>query len=492
MYSFGGPNRVGEGEGEVIGAGVAEPELLAAVIGPDLDGLTAQTALKQLREQCLYLHFDGARYVFKTTPNVNMLLEEEAEYNVKDPEVRQTIRDDLENRLAGRAAIVWPEHSAKIPDKEPRFLMAYMPLEFVQQGDAAQNAAAIEYLTRWGDGQRHYRNGVALAVPDIRQIESLRRAARYLKAVELLRAKRRQHNLTPEQMEQLKEREGTEKSVLESAMRGLYKTVYLPQMVDRAVMLEKLEIGGRPLGTTGIHERLMELLTVVVRRVHQTLTPAKLIDLLRLGERSIGDESASLGISAERIRDTFFEVLSFPRLQDETALKRAIIAGVKDGTFGYAGRADRIESGRLREGSDYRIGRAQVAIRKDLRDDEIDLSSGFIVLPAGIEAEAPVPPAETSATVAPSTETLTGGVTYQATPVGVAPAVSKTHVRFKVTLNRQQVYASFQAFANLAEKAGTIEVIVDAQTLQGFDPVWLRNAVIEPLEEADARVQDVD
>ena len=494
MYSFGGLNRPGENTGEIIGTGVTEPELLAAVIGPDLDSITAETALKQLRDQCLYLHFDGVRYVFKTTPNVTKLLEDEAEFSVKEEEVRKTIKDDLENRLAGRAAIIWPEHSAKIPDREPRFLMTYLPLEFVQQSDSAQKAIATEYLMRCGDGPRHYRNGLALAIPDGRQIESLRRAARYLKAVELLRNKRRQLNLTTEQMDQLKEREGTEKSVLESSMRGLYTTVYLPQVSGGAVTLEQLDTGGRPLSATGIHERLMELLTVVVRRVHPLLTPAKFMELLQLGEQINQDEMASLGTSAERIRDMFFEVPGFPRLLDETALKRVIIAGVKDGLFGYAGRADRIDADRLREKSEYRVAREQVIIRKDLRDDEIDLSSGFIVLPAGIAPETSVQLTESTA---PSTQALGSqgsevtGATYETTPAGTLPTVSNTRVRFKVTLNRQQVYASFNAFANLADKAGTIDVIVDAQSLKGFDPVWLRNAVIEPLEEADIRPDQI-
>lgn len=30
---------------------------------------------------------------------------------------------------------------------------------------------------------------------------------------------------------------------------------------------------------------------------------------------------------------------------------------------------------------------------------------------------------------------------------------------------------------------------MNAQSLQGFDPVWLRNAVLEPLEEADVKVE---
>lgn len=52
-------------------------------------------------------------------------------------------------------------------------------------------------------------------------------------------------------------------------------------------------------------------------------------------------------------------------------------------------------------------------------------------------------------------------------------------------MTRQQLYASFNAIANLADKAGSIEVTVEAVNAEGFDPVWLRNAVLEPLDEAD-------
>jgi hypothetical protein len=56
-------------------------------------------------------------------------------------------------------------------------------------------------------------------------------------------------------------------------------------------------------------------------------------------------------------------------------------------------------------------------------------------------------------------------------------------------MNRQQLYASFNAIANLAEKAGRIKVTVEAEKPDGFDPGWLRNAVFEPLEEADVEVE---
>lgn len=494
MYSFGGATRAGESDGEVIGVGVTEAELLSAVISPDLDSITAQATLKELREQCLYLHFDGTRYVFKTTPNVTQLLEDEAENSVRDPEVRTTIKENLENRLAGRlGAIVWPDSSGKIPDKEPRFLLAYLPLEFAQLGDATQQERALEYFTRYGNDLRKYRNGVGLAVPDIRQIESLRRAARYLKAVELLRSKRKQLNLTTEQLDQLKERESTEKSVLESAMRTLYTTVYLPQMTDGTLSVEKIEIGGRPLSATGTHERLMELLTIVIRRVYPTITPIKLVELLRLGERTVEGEPASLGITTEQLRDSFYSVIGFPRLEDETVLRRTIITGIKDGVFGFVGRADRIERDRLKEGVGYFVGRGQVIIGKDkeLREDEIDLSAGFIILPAGIETATPT---ETSAEPSTppvggtATSDIGGGTTYPPKAGGTGYSTTRARVHLRARLNRQQVYASFNAFANLADKAGEIEVSVDAQSLAGFDPVWLRNAVLEPLEEADVKI----
>ncbi len=76
--------------------------------------------------------------------------------------------------------------------------------------------------------------------------------------------------------------------------------------------------------------------------------------------------------------------------------------------------------------------------------------------------------------------------------MGVRPAPSpgeaQTRVRYAMTLNRQQIYASFNAFGNLAEKAGTILVTVEAHSLIGFDPVWLRNTFEEPLQEADVEI----
>jgi hypothetical protein len=83
------------------------------------------------------------------------------------------------------------------------------------------------------------------------------------------------------------------------------------------------------------------------------------------------------------------------------------------------------------------------------------------------------------------------GIAPPVTPTSTTPgpALPQTRVRLAFRLNRQQLYQSFQALGNLTEKAGTVDVTVEAGTPEGFDSVWLRNAVLEPLEEADIEVE---
>ena len=53
--------------------------------------------------------------------------------------------------------------------------------------------------------------------------------------------------------------------------------------------------------------------------------------------------------------------------------------------------------------------------------------------------------------------------------------------------SREQVFKAFPAIANLADKSdgGKVKIRVEGSSVAGFDPSWLRNAVDEPLDEAD-------
>jgi hypothetical protein len=475
-YSFGGLKR-GDSN-QTLPPGVTETELLASCIGPDLDAITARSVLSDLRNACLYLHYDGVRYYFKKDPNVTKLVEDAEQEVARDADaVRDQIKDMLGKRLAGRNdAVIWPESSQELPDKEPQFLVGYLPMEFAGKTAAQQEDAARTILSKCGEAPRRYRNGVGLAIPDKKPMESLRRAVRYLMAIERVDAKKRQHRLTKDQEDQLKERKRTEEHAAESAFRILYPAVWLPRVGSGgAIELEKIEVGGRPLQATGVHERVMELLTTVgTPKIHGTLHPRKVVERVRLGDSLAAGEKPRLGVSMSEVRDAFFGFLEPPRISSAAVLRKAIARGVSEGMFGYT-------TGSPALGADgrYQISLTKVAHGQPLSDDEVDLDSGFLIAPNALPAPAPSP---IPGPMPPQPSPVPPGPT----PPGAKPTV-RTNVRLSFAADRDQVFKSFHAIANLADKSdgGKISIQVDGLASAGYDATWLRNAVEEPLDEAN-------
>ena len=384
MYSFGGLRREGGSEGDSLPSGVTEAELLSACVGPDLDSTTALACLKELREQCLYLHFDGARYCFKKDPNVTLLLEQEAEAVARDDRrVRERIKEMIEARLGGqRTAIIWPEKTADIQDREPSFLIAYLPLEFAGKPRATQDQDARSLLESYGDKPRQFRNGIGLAVPSTDQIEILRRSVRYLLAAEQVKTKARQLNLTDDQKSQLREREATDAASAESALLKLYLEVWMPRIENGGVGIEKVAVGGRPLQVTLddkkralIHQRVIELITNLQPKVFGSVNPNKIVELFKLGDGT----PPCLGIRTSEVVSGFYSFLGFPRLTTSQAIRRAIVEGVQKSVFGYT-------IGNPAVGSDgkFQVDRSKVAFERPLAEDEVDLESGFLIVPSAV------------------------------------------------------------------------------------------------------------
>jgi len=496
LFSFGGLRRDGDSESETLPPGVMESELMAACVGPDLDNITATAVLSELRTKCLYLHYDGVRYCFKKDPNITKLVED-AEQEVAREEmrskgrgpVRERIREMLNQRLAGhRATIVWPSKSQDVPDEEPQFIVAYMPLEFAEETKAEQERQGKEILSKHGDKFRKYRNGLGVAVPDKKQIESLRRAVRYLLAVEKVEAKKQQHRLSKDQMDQLKERRRTEEAAAESGFRGLYTAVWLPRVESGEIEVEKVEIGGRPLMATGVHERIMELLTGMGTspKVHGKLFPNKIVEKLKLGEAISEGEPPRLGVKVSEVIEAFFCFLEPPRLDSAQVIKKGIVKGIADGVFAYT-------SGtipKLGDDGKYQVSLSKVIFSKTISEEEIDLETGFIFVPSAIPSpeiddgtgDGPAPIVE------PPVDGTGGKKDDEPVDVGGGSQQDMKKVfqmKFKAT--RDQVFKAFPAIANLADKSddGKVSIQIDGYASEGFDSNWLRNAVEEPLDEAD-------
>jgi hypothetical protein len=495
MYSFGGLRRQGGGEDEMLPPGIGEQELLAICLGPDLDSITASAVLADLRTTCVYLHYDGVRYVFKKDPNVTKLIEE-AEEQIAAQEsqsqvARKKIKDLLTKKLAGhRAALVWPEKSIEIPDRDPSFLLAYLPPEFAEMNVGEQEKLAKDYFQNYGDRQRRFRNGLGLAVPQASQVNALRRAVRYLLAVEKVEASKTQHKLTKEQLDQLRERRRTEETAIEYAFRELYAAVWLPRIESGQIQIEKVELGGRALAATGVHERMVELLMAVSSKVFGTLTPRKIVELLKLGDLSGEGESLRTGIKLSEVQESFYSILGFTRLENSDVLRKAISRGV-DGTnpeFGYWSGPEPAAGPDGR----YQVNRDRVAFGRSLDPAEVDIESGFLIMPAAM----PLPPQQTTpigggttTQPPPGGEGGTGTGTGQAPPVTpptptTGPGVQDS-VRLSFRADRDKLYAAWNAISNLADEAGEVSVEITAEKPGGFDRSWLRNAVYEPLEEED-------
>jgi hypothetical protein len=489
MYSFGGLKREGGREGEVLPPGVTEAELLSACVGPDLDSTTALACLKELKEQCLYLHFDGARYCFKKDPNVTLLLEQEADVVARDDKrVRTRIKEMIETRLAGhRSAIVWPEDSAGIDDHQPEFLIAYLPLEFAGKPKSEQERIGRELLEKCGDRPRSYRNGLCLAIPSGDQVEILRRSMRYLIAAEGVKAKAKQLNLTDEQKSQLRERESTETAAAESALLRLYAEVWLPKAEGGGIGIEKVSAGGRPLQTTlndkkqaMIHERVVELITQLYRKIFDKTEPGKIVELFKLGDGT----RPRLGIATAEIVDGFYSFLGFPRLMTTAAIRKGIVKGVLEEHFGYVSGPKPI----LGSDGKFEVAPSKVRFKTSVAEDEIDLESGFLMLPQAIPAPAPVPgELPTVVSDGGSGPKPTGPSPPSPQPTGPTPPLpqKQTAVELAFAADRNQLFTAWNAIANLADMAGRVNVAIRAESTDGFDKSKLQNGVLEPLREAD-------
>jgi len=79
------------------------------------------------------------------------------------------------------------------------------------------------------------------------------------------------------------------------------------------------------------------------------------------------------------------------------------------------------------------------------------------------------------------------GTDTGSTAVGIEVAARKKRIVMTFEASREQVFKAFPAIANLADKSdgATVRIRVEGSSSVGFDPSWLRNAVDEPLEEAD-------
>jgi hypothetical protein len=147
-----------------------------------------------------------------------------------------------------------------------------------------------------------------------------------------------------------------------------------------------------------------------------------------------------------------------------------------------------------------------------MADDEVDFDNGFLIAPSAVPVvvpphDKPCPkcgklPCECIAppVVCPKCGKLPCECAVPPLPCpkcGKTPCVcpgSRTTIRIAFPASRDDVFKSFQAIANLADKSdgGKVKITIDGQSSDGYEPNWLRNAVEEPLDEANIDGMEID
>ena len=136
-------------------------------------------------------------------------------------------------------------------------------------------------------------------------------------------------------------------------------------------------------------------------------------------------------------------------------------------------------------------------MERSVDDDEIDLDSGFLIIPKALPAK-PVEPTSTTSGAEPGTDetddTGTGDGGETTGPDDVVPPAGEDEreVAFSFVADRNALYAAWNAAANLADVAGEVSISARAKPKSGFDKSKLENGVLEPLRELGLIKDDHD
>jgi hypothetical protein len=463
LYSFGA--REGEERG------VTEVDLIQAATVPGLDRMPLTTALNDLRNELLYLHYTGRRYRFETQPNLNKLIDDETK-KFDATQVQRQVQKALEKALqSAHGAVIWPASSGQVNDHVPILQVVYLPLDWVTISDEDELYAT---LTNWleysGSTRREYKNGLAFAIPSYMSADNMYSAAREGLAIQSLLSDKKRFNFNADQVKDLNLRGDACLDRLTRGMLSLYDKVALPVPAEDSPYIWRfIELQSR--NESALHDRVMGALRDG-RLVFDSVTPDKLIALTDLSQSKI--------IKTDQIITWFYGSYNFTRLTTAEAITAAIARGVSDAKLGYSAVWHY-------DGREISFpNRELVYFGRSLRLDEIELGDAVIIeadLAREVTFVAPAAPSMVATT--PNQPSSPSNPPLPTHPSGQTSG--KRRYRLDVNADKSKIFKVFRVVQNLTEKSDhvTMQLQITAESNSDFDPVWLRNAVEEPLDEAD-------
>jgi len=428
LYSFLG----GGGEAGATPNEIKRHTLTAGVLA----SLIAEVLGKLGSRLLFYLHEEGGRYYFSTTPNLNRALTVRME-NVSAEELRAAEREALRKQVRGQAikTFLWPENPADIAD-DPAPKLIILP--------EADTALMERFLTTKGQAPRVHRNTLFFLVPSAERPRFENLLRRHLALVSLLSVKTL--SLTPEQRQELQNQEKQAAKDVQEQIGALYRLLYLP---DRDG-LTPLDIGLPTYGGAQyLEERVYERLRSEGRLVEK-LVPL-VIKQRYLAARDFV-ETQQLAESGSR---TPGEMLAIGR----HVWENCIAEGVRHGLFGLGelGENDQPQCLYFREEVTPSLQRSELLIRAEICEQQ-KAQPAAGQLPAGASTQggiAEAPAASASSTASPAA--------WPAAP-GMAGALQPAHhsLRLRFTLPLGKVSDLFGLLRLLQERFRQLDITLEA------------------------------
>ncbi|UHQ99119.1 ATP-binding protein (plasmid) [Natrinema zhouii] len=224
--------------------GLTRAELNATLGHPNIRFDNYDSALEALAGgdmtvACYYL-YDEERVRFKSDPNLIRIIDQRVD-NTPDAQARSRFESRLKSEVGtgGFETAVFPESPADLPDKVSKPQLAIMHMDTAPVSDGGENTPEKIQTLYQKSASKHggqvqsrvYKNYVLFLAPDEERIKSGIGEARQLEAIEaLLDDSQQTADLSPEQIEELRERRDQAHGLLGELVRGVYRHLYY---VDR-------------------------------------------------------------------------------------------------------------------------------------------------------------------------------------------------------------------------------------------------------------------
>lgn len=327
LNSFGADKVVGASAPQmIVGVGRPATGLSRGVLDDVRDALSASL---------WYMRYEGGRYRFTTEPNLNKVIVER-EGAIGDDRIVELLREAT-TRVAPQLRPFRVDtnvtSSGDLID-EPRLTIGVLGTDLVVGSEYGTDtlAAADGILNTRGGSARANKNALILVAADQAGISKARQTARSLAAMrDIAKDQVRLKRFNQEQKDQLEERLGSAEERLPQQITMAYRHLMLLGGDGAAGSRIDVVDLGPARATDTIPSRILEHLKRADRLLDATLAPPALLTD-RFGVMSVNDQAVEL----DRLLSFFYRLPRLPKLADPEVLRRCLVQGVSNGTFGLA------------------------------------------------------------------------------------------------------------------------------------------------------------